>query len=80
MDFLFASVRKDLARWKRDRVALLIWFGIPLIVGTLITSLIDGGGRTPTGTLLVADEDETFISGVFVGAFSQDQLGDLGIF
>ena len=77
MDFLFASVRKDLARWKRDRVALLIWFGIPLIVGTLITSLIDGGGRTPTGTLLVADEDETFISGVFVGAFSQDQLGDL---
>ena len=77
MDFLLASVRKDLSRWKRDRVALLIWFGIPLVVGALITSLVDNGGRTPTGTLLVADEDGTFLSGVVVGAFSQDQLGDL---
>ena len=77
MEFLLASVRKDLSRWMLDRVALLIWFGIPLLVGTLITSLVDAGGRTPTGTLLVADEDGTFVSGVFVGAFSQDQLGDL---
>ncbi len=76
MEFLLASVHKDLSRWLQDRVALLIWFGIPLVVGTLITSLIDGGG-TPTGTLLVADEDETFISGVFTGAFSQEQLGEL---
>lgn len=77
MDFLIASVRKDLSRWIQDRVALLVWFGIPLVVGALITSLVDNGGRTPTGTLLVADEDETFISGVFVGAFSREQLGDL---
>lgn len=77
MDFLFASVRKDLSRWMQDRVALLIWIGIPLLVGALITSLVDSGGRTPTGTLLVADEDGTFVSGAFVGAFSQEQLGDL---
>ena len=77
MEFLLASVRKDLSRWMQDRVALLTWLGIPLLVGALITSLVDNGGRTPTGTLLVADEDGTFISGAFVGAFSQEQLGDL---
>ncbi|MDJ0939009.1 MAG: ABC transporter permease [Woeseiaceae bacterium] len=76
MDFLFASVRKDLSRWTQDRVALLTWLGIPLLIGTLITSLVDNGG-TPTGVLLVADEDGTFFSGAVVGAFSQEQLGDL---
>ena len=77
MDFLYASVRKDLYRWIQDRTALLLWVGIPLLIGGLITSMIDSGGGTPTGTLLVADEDETFVSGVMVGAFSQEQLGDL---
>ena len=61
----------------QDRVALLTWFGIPLLVGVLITSLVDDGGRAPTGTLLVADEDGTFISGFVIAAFSQEQLGDL---
>ena len=77
MDFLYASVLKDLFRWMQDRTALVIWIGIPFLIGGLITSMIDSGGGTPTGTLLVADEDGTFISGVFVGAFSQEQLGDL---
>ena len=77
MDFLYASVRKDLSRWIQDRTALLLWVGIPFLIGGLITSLIGSGGGTPTGTLLVADEDATFVSGFFVGAFSQEQLGDL---
>ncbi len=77
MDFLVASIQKDLYRWIQDRTALLLWVGIPFLIGGLITSMIDSGGGTPTGTLLVADEDETFVSGVFVGAFSQEQLGEL---
>ena len=28
MSFLIASVKKDLARWARDRAAMLIWLGI----------------------------------------------------
>lgn len=79
MNFLFASVRKDIARWTRDRSAMLIWLGIPFLIGGLITSLIDSGGASPTGTLLITDEDDTFISGFVVGAFSQEQLGDLFI-
>jgi len=77
MDFLYASVHKDLYRWIQDRTALLIWVGIPFLIGGMITSLIDSGDGTPTGVLLVADEDETFISGAFIGAFSQEQLGEL---
>ena len=77
MSFLFASVRKDLARWMQDRTAVLLWLGIPFFIGGLLTSMMDGGGGSPTGTLLIADEDETFISGAVVGAFSQEQLGDL---
>ncbi len=77
MSFLLASVRKDLARWGRDRAAMLIWLGIPFLIGGMITSMMDGGGGSPTGTLLIADEDGTFISGFVAAAYSQDQLGDL---
>ena len=77
MDFLFASVRKDLLRWMQDRMALLIWLGIPFLIGGLITLMMDGGSGTPTGTLLIADQDDSFLSGFVVGAYSQEQLGEL---
>ncbi len=77
MRFLVASVRKDLTRWMQDRTAILFWLGIPFVIGGLLTSMMDGGGGAPTGTLLIADEDESFISGAVAGAFSQEQLGDL---
>ena len=75
--FLFTSVRKDLTRWRQDKTALLIWLGIPFLIGGLITVMIDGGDGTPTGTLLIADQDDSLLSGFVVGAYSQDQLGDL---
>jgi ABC-2 type transport system permease protein len=76
--FAIASLRKDLARWSRDAPALLIWLGIPLLVGGLITVLVDGGdGPLPRGTLLIADADDTLLSGFLAGAYSRDQLGEL---
>ena len=77
MNFLVASFKKDLARWSQDKTALLIWLGIPFLMGGLITSMIDGGDGTPTGLLLIADEDESLLSGLVAGAYSQDQIGDL---
>lgn len=77
MNFLFASVKKDLSRWRQDKTALLIWLGIPFLIGGLITSMIDGGSGTPTGVLLIADQDKSLLSGLVAGAYSQDQLGDL---
>ncbi len=76
-NFLFTSVKKDLARWRQDKTALLIWLGIPFVIGGLITSMIDGNNGSPTGVLLVADLDNSLLSGVVVGAYSQDQLGEL---
>lgn len=76
--FLFASAMKDLSRWWRDAPSILLWLGIPFLIGGLITIMMDGGdGNAPTGVLLVADQDDSLLSGLIVGAYSQDQLGDL---
>ena len=77
MSFLIASVKKDLSRWRQDKTALLIWLGIPFLIGGLITSMIDGGDGTPTGLLLIADQDQSLLSGFVAGAYSQEQIGDL---
>ncbi len=77
MSFFLASVRKDLARWMQDRSAILIWLGVPFLIGGLITLLMDGGGGSPTGKLLIADQDDSLLSGFVVGAYSQEQLGEL---
>jgi len=77
LSFLLTSARKDLARWRQDKTALLIWLGIPFLIGGLITSMIDSGDGTPTGVLLIADQDDSLLSGFVVGAYSQDQLGEL---
>ena len=75
MNFLFASMKKDLSRWAQDRAAMLIWLGIPFLIGGLMTTMMGGG--SPTGILLIADEDDSLLSGFVVGAYSQEQLGDL---
>ena len=78
MGFLFATFRKDIARWRQDYVAVLIWLGIPLMLGGLITAMTDGGDDSgPMGSLLIADLDDTLLSGFVAGAFSQDELSDL---
>jgi ABC-type multidrug transport system permease subunit len=77
LGFLFASVKKDLARWRQDKTAFLIWLGIPFLIGGLITSMMDSGGGSPTGVLLIADQDNSLMSGLVAGVYSQDQLGEL---
>jgi ABC-type Na+ efflux pump permease subunit len=78
MSFLYATFKKDISRWRQDLVAISIWVGIPFMIGGLITAMVDqdsGGG--PMGTLLVADLDETLVSGLVGAAFSQGELADL---
>ncbi len=78
MPFAFVSFRKDLARWWQDRTAILIWLGIPFLIGGLITSMVDSNdGGKPTGTLLIADLDDGLLGGVVAGAFGQGELGEL---
>lgn len=78
MSFFVASFRKDLSRWWQDRMAILLWLSIPFLIGGLITSMVDGGdGAMPTGALLIHDQDESLLSGLVAGAYSQGNLGEL---
>ncbi|MGI9233105.1 MAG: ABC transporter permease [Woeseiaceae bacterium] len=78
MSFLIASLKKDLSRWRQDPLAVLLWLGIPFLIGGLITAMVDGGdGASPTGVLLIHDQDQSLLSGVVAGAYSQGQLGEL---
>ena len=67
MGFLFATFKKDLARWRQDYVNLSTSTGLKV--------LGDDGG--PMGTLLIADLDDTLVSGVVAAAFGQDELSGL---
>ena len=78
MGFFLASAKKDLARWRRDATAILLWMSIPLMIGGLITSMMDsGGGAKPKGILLVADQDDSLLSGFVASAYGQGELGEL---
>ena len=78
MNFVLSSIRKDLARWWQDKTALIIWLGIPFLIGGLLTTLMDGGdGAKPHGVLLLADQDDTLLSGFVAGAYSSGELGEL---
>ncbi len=77
MDFLVGTVLKDLRRHARNPLELAIWIGIPLLIGGLMILLFGGSeGPRPQAHLLVADEDDSFVSGLLVGALSQEAAGD----
>lgn len=78
MRFVLNAAEKDLRRYLRDPLALVLWLGIPLLVGTLI-SLVTGGSESspPSAHLLVADEDGAVLSGLLARAFGKDKQGQL---
>jgi ABC-type multidrug transport system permease subunit len=69
-------LRKDWQSMRRNPVEILIWLGIPLAIGGLIT-LASGGreGPRPVAHVLVVDNDESFLSDLLVGAMSQSGDG-----
>ena len=80
MNFVIATFRKDITRWRQDRTSFLIWLAIPLMIGGLLTLLTSGSGDGgPSGTLLIDDQDDTLISSFVSAAFTQEQMGDLFI-
>lgn len=77
MRFLFASVKKDLERMRRDPLALATSLGIPLVLVVIITLVFGGGQATPQGRLLMADEDGTALSQALTAAFSREPLAKM---
>ena len=74
--FVVATALKDVRRQLADPMGLLTWMGLPLVIGSLIV-LINAGGASPRGRLLVADEDESFLSGLVGGAAVQGPVAEL---
>ncbi|HYN06433.1 MAG TPA: ABC transporter permease [Vicinamibacterales bacterium] len=75
MRFLAASIWKDLRRRLADPAAQLVWIGLPIVFGGLMSLVIDDGGPAPKAHVLVVDEDRTLLSGLVTGAGRQGQLG-----
>ena len=76
MGFLLSAARKDLLRIKNDWPALVLWIGIPLMVGGLLV-LVFGGDASPEARLLVADRDGTPAGRLLTGGFQQGPLAGL---
>jgi ABC-type multidrug transport system permease subunit len=70
--FALLNIRKDWTRQRRDPMGLAISLGIPIVVGVLVT-LASGGrdGPKPQAHVLVVDKDESFLSGLLLGAMGQ---------
>lgn len=68
MGFAWISALKDVRRRLADRASLIMWLGIPLLIGGLMSMAIGGGGGgvKPKAKLLVADLDDSFISSALV--------------
>lgn len=76
--FAWVSAGKDLRRRMRDPLALLLWIGIPLVIGGLISFASGGGGKSrPTGKILVCDLDDSLASRGLAAAFDQGELGSM---
>ena len=64
---LLHSIEKDL-RWRlADPLSIVLWVGIPLLIGGLMSLIANGGGSTPRPHVLVVDEDDTFLSKALAG-------------
>lgn len=76
MRFILDCTVKDLRRRFADPVAILIWVGIPVLIGSLLGMISGGGNSTPTARLLIVDEDDSMLSALLVGAANQDAMGE----
>jgi ABC-type Na+ efflux pump permease subunit len=73
---LFATARKDLLRLRSDWPAMLLWIGVPLLVGGLLV-LVFGGDARPRARLLVDDRDGSLAGRLLTGGFTQGPLAEI---
>ena len=64
----------------REKWQLAMWLVIPMMMAALF-SLMSGsdGNAKPSGILLITDNDESFLSQMFIRTFSQGSLADMFI-
>lgn len=77
MRFAMVAAMKDLRRRLADPVALAIWIGIPLAIGGLMNLVVGGiGSAPPRARVLIADQDDTFLSRMLAGTGGGPGLGE----
>ncbi len=69
-----------LSKLLREKWQLAMWLAIPMMMAALF-SLMSGsdGNAKPSGVLLITDNDDSFLSQMFVRTFSQGPLADMFI-
>jgi ABC-2 type transport system permease protein len=77
MKLILLCARKDLRRLLRDPIGLASWIGIPLLIGLVMVALFGRGEPKPQGLLLIADQDDTFVSSFLARAYTQGKLGEM---
>ena len=71
MSFVLSVLRKELIRLAADKTSVLLWIGLPLVIGGLITLSMGGsGGPQPRAKVLVVDRDDSFLSQLIARALS----------
>lgn len=73
---ILAEARKGLLRRAADPWALVGWLAVPMLVGTLVTS-ITGKGGAPRAHLLIVDQDESLVSTLLVSTLSHESMAEV---
>ena len=79
MSDILRVAHKEVLRRRRDPFALFIWILIPLSLAAIF-ALIFGGigsGGMPRATLLVADNDDSFVSNLLVSSLGNSRIESL---
>ncbi len=75
MRFLISSTLKDIRLRLADPMALLLWLGIPLVLGLLLGLIAGTGSNAVQPHLLLVDQDDSFVSNLLAGGLGQGQNG-----
>ncbi|HET9272107.1 MAG TPA: ABC transporter permease, partial [Vicinamibacterales bacterium] len=76
MGFVGIATLKDLRRRIADPAALLMWLGLPVVIGTLMALIGGSGGGPPKARVLLVDLDQTFVSRLVGMAGGSSQLAE----
>src|SRR5688572_20033289 len=77
MRYLLVAAMNDIRRRLADPAAFAFWIGLPLLLGGLLAFITDDGSAPPRATVLVVDEDDTFVSGLLSTALQRAPTIDL---
>jgi ABC-type multidrug transport system permease subunit len=77
MRYVVVAAAKDIRRRLADPAALAVWVGIPLLLTALMNLVAGNGNVMPRARVLVADQDDTFVSGLLTTALERADIMDL---